>query len=151
MGLLQHGGLMFLVNLAKYIVNLMVVCLLIHWMPVISVNIQALTYIFKLEWYFKSPKLTIHLSPLGGLPLLPECPMSRNCSFGSFHVRLFLFIPATCLLFSYFLAMLSLPWALHRYAIPSLEPSPHLSHWIAPAVLQVSALNLLKSPNVLRS
>lgn len=45
--LLRHDGLIFLINLAKYIVNLMAVRLFIYLMPLMSVNIQALRRIFK--------------------------------------------------------------------------------------------------------
>lgn len=125
--LLGHDGFIFLINLAKYIVNLMVVHLLIYLTPVIPVNTQVLRCMLKSEWYFKSPKMTTHFSPLSGLPLLLERPVSRKCLSGSFSICL----PPLSFHFSHIICLQLLSchsfssWVFAN-AIPSLESSCHL-------------------------
>lgn len=126
----------------------MAVHLLIYLIPVMSVNIQALRRIFKSQWHFKTPKMTIHVSPFGGLPLLLECPMSRHCSVSQIHFMvaffLLLLIPATLFVFLLLSCCTLYPLGF-AYAIPSLESSYPL-HWTAAVVLQVSALKLFQPP-----
>lgn len=118
--LLGHDGFIFLINLAKYIVNLMVVHLLIYLTPVFPVNIQVLRCTLKSEWYFKSLRMTTHFSP----SVASHCSLNVQCQETVFQAPflsvflLFLFISATFFVFSYFLATLSLPGSLQMLFHP---------------------------------
>lgn len=68
--LLGHDKLIYLINEAKYLVNLLVVPLFIYWMPVIFC--EALRCILRSGCSFQSLKCTIHLSPCSDLSLLQE-------------------------------------------------------------------------------
>lgn len=129
--LLGHDGFIFLINLAKYIVNLMVVHLLIYLMPVIPVNIQVLRCTLKSEWYFKSLRMTTHFSP----SVASHCSLNVQCLeslSGSFSIRL----PPFSFHFSHILCLQLLschsfsPWVFAS-AIPSLESSCHLFHLLS--------------------
>lgn len=118
--LLGHDGFIFLINLAKYIVNLMVVHLLIYLTPVIPVNIQVLRCMLSQSDTSKAQRWPLSSAP----SVASHSSLNLQCLENVFQAHflsvflLFLFISATLFVFSYFLATLSLPGSLQMLLPP---------------------------------